>query len=263
MQTLSDELARTAVAQYYFMDAEDFEALLSDPNLQDGINMVSAMYPGDNEILAKYLIFKETVQNSNHEYDSRFLTDDVILRLIDRSNFSVLLDRYVAVVDTWDAYHLYNYQMLIKHYSNLFDKWVRIATRNNGIDLRNLGDINWVKNDIVQSVRKSVAMAVKDNLDARVLPFILADAELSGELLDKLFKRNLRQHVSYNVEQMLIFEIMRKNTLLSFKRVVKNKKYNIYKIWDKLTPMERQDLNDAVTHNDCERAIKIIKRAGN
>lgn len=50
MQTLDDELARTAVAQYYFMDAEDFEALLSDPNSQDGINMVSAMYPGDSQL---------------------------------------------------------------------------------------------------------------------------------------------------------------------------------------------------------------------
>lgn len=49
MQTLDDELAHTAVAKYYFMDAEDFEALLSDPNLQDGINMVSAMYPSDSQ----------------------------------------------------------------------------------------------------------------------------------------------------------------------------------------------------------------------
>lgn len=203
------------------------------------------------------------MQNNNREYDSRFLTDDIILRLINKNNFSKLLDRYEAVIDTWDAYHLYNYQTLVKHYGNLFDKWVCIATLNDGIDLRNLSDINWAKDDIVQSVRKSVAMAVKDNLDARVLPFILADAELSGELLDKLFNRNMRQHVNYNVEQMLIFEIMRKNTLLSFKRVVKNKKYNVYKIWDRLTPMERQDLNDAVTRNDRKRVIEIIKKAGN
>lgn len=253
MQTLEEELAKTAVAKHYFVDSDEFEELLSDPSLQDGINMVSTIHPDDDEILAKYLIFEYTIENNEREYDSRYLTDSIVLDLIEKQDFTVLIDQYEAVVDTWNNFHYYNYQTLMNYYKKRFDKWLKIGLRNHDIAPENVTAIKHSRIGDVQSMRNTIAGKIRDNLDARVLPFLLAGNSINGALLNKIFTHDLNNRSVIDIDGMILFSIMHNNVTYSLKKISDQYDIDAFDKWNKLDDEKRREFNKAFSTGDKEK----------